>query len=281
MLLFWQGITAQVKLGTNFGDIHPASLLELESPDQALVITRVDTGEMELIEPLKGALVYNTDEDCLFYFDGEGWINLCEALGLLFTSEPIENEFPTMLITRVGDSINFEVGRIKGGDDTVSTNNIEDFSIVPRDILGNSIGAAQLARWSVESDEIFPGAVTPEKIFAGKDGQVLTTSIAGGVTQAKWSYPSVVAWGKWTGGDVANEFGINITNISEGEYRVTFVNLGARVLNKNYTIQLTPVGDYRIFVSEQNTDSFTISVRDVETGNPINATGFFVTVFDN
>ena len=75
--LIIQGVTAQVKLGDNPQSIDPASLFELESTDQVLVITRVTNAELQAITPSMGALAYNTDEKCLFYHKGEVWGNLC------------------------------------------------------------------------------------------------------------------------------------------------------------------------------------------------------------
>ena len=126
-LLLWKGTIAQVKIGENSETIHPASLLELESTDQVLVITRVTTPQMEAITPANGALVYNTEESCLFYFNGQRWINLCEALGLTFTNDAIVNRDSTIIITEFEDRVNFEVGRIRGGDDSGEFNNIIDF----------------------------------------------------------------------------------------------------------------------------------------------------------
>jgi len=72
---------AQIKIGDNPQNIDPTSLLELESKAKTMVLSRVSTIEMEAILPLQGALLYNTDEECIFYFDGTTWVNLCEGSG--------------------------------------------------------------------------------------------------------------------------------------------------------------------------------------------------------
>ncbi len=72
---------AQVKIGDNPNTIDTASVLELESTSRALVITRVTDTQMQLIEPLQGAVVYNIDQQCIFYFDANGWKNLCTEGG--------------------------------------------------------------------------------------------------------------------------------------------------------------------------------------------------------
>lgn len=71
------GAMAQVKIGANVDTIDNASILELDSNTKAFVMTRVTTPEMANITPLEGALVYNTDSECVHYYNGASWINLC------------------------------------------------------------------------------------------------------------------------------------------------------------------------------------------------------------
>ena len=70
-------VNAQVKIGDNPETINPTSVLELESTNRVLVITRVDADQMATISPSRGALVYNTTEECIFYHNGSNWISLC------------------------------------------------------------------------------------------------------------------------------------------------------------------------------------------------------------
>ena len=71
-------LSAQVKIGDNPQNLNPASLLELQSSNRVLVITRVTDAQMSGISPLPGAVVYNTDQGCLHYYNGTEWINICE-----------------------------------------------------------------------------------------------------------------------------------------------------------------------------------------------------------
>ena len=83
--LFFIGLTllyscissAQVKIGGDPETIHPHSLLELKSHTKALILTVVTDNEMRSIRPLSGALVYNIDQNCLFYYH-QRWMPLCE-----------------------------------------------------------------------------------------------------------------------------------------------------------------------------------------------------------
>ena len=70
---------SQVKIGENPHEIDAFSILELESTDRALVITRVTDSEMNGIIPLNGAMVYNTDAKCIFVFEGSVWKSLCNS----------------------------------------------------------------------------------------------------------------------------------------------------------------------------------------------------------
>lgn len=67
----------QIKIGNEHQDIHPSSLLELESQSQVFVLTNLSQEEMEQIKPLSGALVFNRTKNCLFFYH-HSWIPLCE-----------------------------------------------------------------------------------------------------------------------------------------------------------------------------------------------------------
>ncbi|MDO6674648.1 hypothetical protein Q4517_03695 [Tenacibaculum sp. 1_MG-2023] len=72
---------SQVKVGNNPSSIHLNSILELESSDKVLVISRMTNAQMNAIQPLRGALVFNTDQNCVFMYDGTTWISLCNGSG--------------------------------------------------------------------------------------------------------------------------------------------------------------------------------------------------------
>lgn len=88
---------AQVKVGDNINTIDAASILELESSTKAFVVTRMTTSQMNAISPLNGAMVYNTDEKCLFVHDGILWKTLCNSEIMVYSAPTA----PTM--ASVGD----------------------------------------------------------------------------------------------------------------------------------------------------------------------------------
>ncbi|MGI9547572.1 MAG: hypothetical protein ACR2MM_10070, partial [Flavobacteriaceae bacterium] len=147
----------QIKIGDNPQNIDAGSVLELESTNRALVISRMNDAQMNALTPLQGALIYNTDTGCVHFFDGSIWLNLCETLGLTFTADPIVNPTSTIVITQTDDNFNFEVGEIRG-------DNIVDFSISAIDIQNNSLTADKLAPDSVGNEELRDNSVTDAEI---------------------------------------------------------------------------------------------------------------------
>ncbi|WP_425234465.1 hypothetical protein [Ulvibacterium sp.] len=144
----------QIKIGDNPQNIDPASVLELESDSRVLVITRINTQQMENIVPNPGALVYNTDTQCIHYFDGVQWANLCDSADLTFTTDPIENDLSTIFITRNDDIINLEVA-----PNSIRTEQIVNGGVNGVDIQDNSIGPNKLADDAVGRDELSENAV--------------------------------------------------------------------------------------------------------------------------
>ncbi|GMN05749.1 hypothetical protein MTsPCn5_11380 [Croceitalea sp. MTPC5] len=177
-------LKAQVKVGDNPQNIDASSLLELESNNRVFVISRVNDAQMQNITPLNGAIVYNTDEQCVFYYDGVQWVNLCseanttnvslelidEALVLTdsdgnsvsvplegigeqtFTTDPMINFNETITITQTGNNFNFEVSQITG-------ENIADSTIQGVDFAPNSITEDKLAPLSVSQGKLQENAV--------------------------------------------------------------------------------------------------------------------------
>ncbi len=78
VLFLTGGLRSQVKIGDNPQLLSPLSLLELESTDRVFVLNRMTTQQMNTLQPLRGAVVYNINESCLFAFDGFSWQSLCE-----------------------------------------------------------------------------------------------------------------------------------------------------------------------------------------------------------
>lgn len=76
-MLFSNLMAAQIKIGDAPEAIDPSSILELESSSKVLVISRMTEADILALSPLQGAMVYNIDASCIFYYDGANWNNLC------------------------------------------------------------------------------------------------------------------------------------------------------------------------------------------------------------
>lgn len=87
---------AQVKIGDNPSLIDSNSILELESNNKVLVLTRLSQSQIDALVPLEGALVYNTDTQCIYAFEGTTWKNLCNEPNIT-----ISNTSPTF--NTIGD----------------------------------------------------------------------------------------------------------------------------------------------------------------------------------
>jgi len=166
-LLLINSLKAQVKIGNNPQNLHPASVLELESPTRVLVITRVTDAQMSVINPLPGAVVYNTDQDCLHYYNGTQWINICEALDNSFTVStrpdyfstinPAQSKDSTVVISQTENpdgsiNYNYEVGLIRGanivnttinGDSKIQAESITTQLLAPRSVTIGKFADAQ------------------------------------------------------------------------------------------------------------------------------------------
>ncbi|WP_405379852.1 collagen-like protein [Maribacter sp. LLG6340-A2] len=81
---------AQVKIGDNIDAIESTSILELESTNKVLVLTRLTNEQMMSITPLPGGMAYNIDTGCIHSYNGTNWVNLCNSDSRTFSF--IDNE---------------------------------------------------------------------------------------------------------------------------------------------------------------------------------------------
>ncbi|WP_298489130.1 hypothetical protein, partial [uncultured Maribacter sp.] len=197
----------QIKIGDNPQTIDASSVLELESTSHVLVITRVTTTQMEAITPSPGGMVYNIDEECIHYYTGTAWINLCEAGGISnLTTDPLVNDFRTIVITPQGDINHIEVGIIRGeqiADNSIDTSKLGENSVTANELSDNSVGTNELQDNSIEPVD-----------FANTDpDQVLTTDTNGIVVWANaTSLTNVNTDASITGnGSIANPLEISAT----------------------------------------------------------------------
>ncbi|MCM4164184.1 MULTISPECIES: hypothetical protein [unclassified Arenibacter] len=191
-LLLGMAVQAQIKIGDNPQNIDPSSVLELESSSRVLVITRVNTAQMNAITPSSGALVYNTDIECIHYYTGTEWKDICDAVAgsITFTSDDA-----TVVITSTGgNNFDLKVGQITGMNivnETIFGADIATATIGERQLAPNSVSASELQDNTVGKDEIqeaavgtleiIDGTIQPSDMQPGAFDQLLTTDAAGNV----------------------------------------------------------------------------------------------------
>ncbi|MEM9363809.1 MAG: hypothetical protein AAGA43_14310, partial [Bacteroidota bacterium] len=155
----------QIKIGENPENLDASSVLELESSTRVLVITRVTNVQMLSITPLRGAMVYNTDTQCVHFYTGTEWFNPCATEGQTFSADANINPDATIIITETVTSdpqstnFNFEVGVINGVRNIAPSTIIGDFHITP-----NSIQSLQLGNDSVTLDKLADGVIDGQLI---------------------------------------------------------------------------------------------------------------------
>lgn len=69
---------AQVGIGTE--DPDPSAMLHLESNKTGFLPPQMtETQRNGIANPAEGLIIYNETIDCLEFFDGTNWINLCPS----------------------------------------------------------------------------------------------------------------------------------------------------------------------------------------------------------
>ncbi len=174
-------LCAQVKIGENPQNINPASVLELESSDKVLVITRVTTAQMNAITPSQGALCYNTDLQAVHFYDGTQWVNLNSATDNtehVFTTEPIVNEEKnTIVITRTNQGYNFEIA--KGGINSSNIDFIHGSVIQQGSIDGRSFQNESITKNKLSENSVGTAAIDKNEVklsFFDNDAGYVTLS---------------------------------------------------------------------------------------------------------
>ena len=280
-------VFGQIKIGDNPQNIDPASVLELESDSKVLVITRVNTANMNAINPQRGGMVYNTDTECIHYYDGTTWINLCDAVSFSITNDPLVNTRSTISITETPNNYNLEIepGSIRsvhiatGG---INGTNIQDNSIGQAQLGQNSVGLEELRDNSVGSEELRDGTIRTEDFDSDFPNQQLVTDEFGVV--------------QWVESDELFDLTFNKADTTLQITRSTVpgissVNLGALIGSDDQTLTLTPNNRLQIengneidlsFLNNPGSDSqtLTLSANDVLSitgGNTVNLSKYLNT----
>lgn len=71
-------IPAQVGIGTNTPD--ESALLEIKSEERGLLIPRMTSEQRDaIVQPARGLMIYNTDDNTFWYYNGSRWISVVNS----------------------------------------------------------------------------------------------------------------------------------------------------------------------------------------------------------
>lgn len=270
MLMLPCFLVAQVKIGDNPNSIHPNSILEMEGSDKALVLTRLSQAQMTGIQPLTGALVYNTDVQCVHYYDGVAWINLCDVTNVIQ-----DLRFTSGVITLTGDPDATAID-LSGYDTDAS----DDFSGSFNDLTDVPVGLADGDDNTTTNlnQDVGTGVISYNNEIgltqtANTVGSEVSNSISVGSNGGAFYESPIKAFGKIaSNGDIEKATpGIMVDRLAAGNYRV-FLPAGL-VSDDDYIIQLSLLSrngtgndDPGITYFNQGVNSFDVRIGDNDNG---------------
>jgi len=270
MLMLPCFLVAQVKIGDNPNSIHPNSILEMEGSDKALVLTRLSQAQMMGIQPLTGALVYNTDVQCIHYYDGAAWINLCDVTNVIQ-----DLRFTSGVITLTGDPDATAID-LSGYDTDAS----DDFSGSFNDLTDVPVGLADGDDNTTTNlnQDVGTGVISYNNEIgltqtANTVGSEVSNSISVGSNGGAFYESPIKAFGKIaSNGDIEKATpGIMVDRLAAGNYRV-FLPAGL-VSDDDYIIQLSLLSrngtgndDPGITYFNQGVNSFDVRIGDNDNG---------------
>jgi hypothetical protein len=74
---------SRLKLGDNPGVIDNSAAFEIQSTNRGLLMPRMTTAEMTAIaSPATGLIIYNTTENCIYFYFGGSWKSQCDPANL-------------------------------------------------------------------------------------------------------------------------------------------------------------------------------------------------------
>ena len=191
---------SQVKIGDNPDIIDKSSILELDSSSKALVITRVTNIQMNLIFPLEGAIVYNTDHHCIFQFSDMKWKSLCDqttsgmlnfdentkklsfgSSGVVDLSSLVDNSDndPTNELQVLTFDQNTHTLNLLNGGSVNLENAIRNIGITATSIADDAVTNPKIADNAVKTDNIANGTIKTEDLASGGNDKVLVTDNTG------------------------------------------------------------------------------------------------------
>ena len=80
-LIYTNIFAEKIKIGGGTTPISSSALLELNSTNKGLLLPRMTDAQMSsIVNPVKGLIIYNTDNNCLYVKNTTSWVNTCANL---------------------------------------------------------------------------------------------------------------------------------------------------------------------------------------------------------
>lgn len=158
-------LQAQVTINNTDADPDPSAMLDISSIDKGLLMPRLTTNERDSINsPATGLLVFDTDENSFFYYNGTTWERLGNSYYSYDNNQDDNTECEKILAAdgAEGDQFGFRM-------DTWS-----NYLIIGATVNNNTIGAAYIFEYSAGS------WIQKAKLTAsdGVDGDLLGYGVA-------------------------------------------------------------------------------------------------------
>ncbi len=125
-------LQAQVGINADQSNPDPSAMLDVQSTDKGFLIPRMNTaGRNAIISPATGLLVYNTEDSCLNYYNGQAWLQV---------SNPGSSQDSWSLTGNAGTDSTHFLGTTDSTALEFRVNNQRAFTLIPEGITVSILG---------------------------------------------------------------------------------------------------------------------------------------------
>ncbi len=303
-------LQAQDNVGIGTLTPHPSSILELNANTKGLLMTRVTSAERNaIVSPARGLLVYDTDTDNFWFFDGTQWVQAIGPQGPVGPQGPAGNDGapgpagPTGPQGPAGVMIPGTIGQTirHDGTDWVANSNIfnnpaNDFVGVRTATPGYPLDVNGQMRLYRTGANINTNNASQLELFNNSSGDVLISFHRAGIWGAHFgldatNWFSTTGWSAGTGftslrvGNIQANGGAQVTNLAGVGNAPVFTDPAGNLFRgsgANLPVQIFSL----TFPARQSSGSsgFVVPTQDFNTNIPVSSydcvIADFSTLFD-
>ncbi len=79
LIVFCSYLNSYCQIGIGTTNPHPSSILDVESTEKGFLLPRLRNNKIySITNPSEGLMIYSTEENCLVFFNGTDWYNICD-----------------------------------------------------------------------------------------------------------------------------------------------------------------------------------------------------------